>query len=256
MSNPNPCIENLALGRGKKPKLAHQSYKINLSAKDKDILEVIAEAYECTYGGKGSISALLTKIAREELLITPQVPHLYLTTLKPYTCKQVPLISLGIEQTDSIYKPLTLSYRVMSPMNALNEWYKTNKNLQPIGLPTRDSEKEGLKNYRKLPISIQKEDLILSVSSILKQNGLEEIEMETTFILFSENHRPFTPGIIEMSLLDEQGNKVYYPESKELIKTESNEKPDVSLTINHGKDKFFIKIVVGDEILLEAFECN
>ncbi|MFN9174338.1 MAG: hypothetical protein ACK58N_07450 [Synechocystis sp.] len=71
MSNPNPRIENLALGRGQKPKLGHQSYKFNISPEDKDRLEMIAEAYGCTYAGKGSISALLTKIARDELIIAP-----------------------------------------------------------------------------------------------------------------------------------------------------------------------------------------
>ena len=30
MSNPNPRIENLELGRGQKPKLGHQSYKFNI----------------------------------------------------------------------------------------------------------------------------------------------------------------------------------------------------------------------------------
>jgi hypothetical protein len=32
---------------------------------------MIAEAYNCTYAGKGSISALLAKIARDELIIAP-----------------------------------------------------------------------------------------------------------------------------------------------------------------------------------------
>jgi hypothetical protein len=71
MSNPNPRIENLALGRGQKPKLGHQSYKFNISPEDKDRLENIAEAYNCIYAGKGSISALLAKIARDELIIAP-----------------------------------------------------------------------------------------------------------------------------------------------------------------------------------------
>ena len=71
MSNPNPRIENLVLGRGQKPKLGHQSYKFNISPEDKDRLEMIAEAYNCTYAGKGSISALLAKIARDELIIAP-----------------------------------------------------------------------------------------------------------------------------------------------------------------------------------------
>jgi hypothetical protein len=71
MSNPNPRIENLALGRGQKPKLGHQSYKFNINPEDKDRLETIAEAYNCIYAGKGSISALLAKIARDELIIAP-----------------------------------------------------------------------------------------------------------------------------------------------------------------------------------------
>lgn len=75
MSNPNPRIENLELGRGQKPKLGHQSYKFNISPEDKDRLETIAEAYSCTYAGKGSISALLAKIARDELIIAPSTPY-------------------------------------------------------------------------------------------------------------------------------------------------------------------------------------
>jgi hypothetical protein len=71
MSNPNPRIENLALGRGQKPKLGHQSYKFNITPEEKDRLEMIAEAYGCFYAGKGSISALLAKIARDELIIAP-----------------------------------------------------------------------------------------------------------------------------------------------------------------------------------------
>jgi hypothetical protein len=75
MSNPNPRIENLALGRGQKPKLGHQSYKFNITPEDKDRLEMIAEAYGCTYAGKGSISALLARIARDELIITPSLSY-------------------------------------------------------------------------------------------------------------------------------------------------------------------------------------
>lgn len=75
MANPNPRIENLALGRGQKPKLGHQSYKFNISPEDKDRLETIAEAYGCVYAGKGSISALLAKIARDELIIAPSISY-------------------------------------------------------------------------------------------------------------------------------------------------------------------------------------
>ncbi len=75
MSNPNPRIENLALGRGQKPKLGHQSYKFNITPEDKDRLEMIAEAYGCIYAGKGSISALLAKIARDELIIAPSISY-------------------------------------------------------------------------------------------------------------------------------------------------------------------------------------
>jgi hypothetical protein len=75
MSNPNPRIENLALGRGQKPKLGHQSYKFNITPEDKDRLETIAEAYGCIYAGKGSISALLAKIARGELIIAPSISY-------------------------------------------------------------------------------------------------------------------------------------------------------------------------------------
>jgi hypothetical protein len=75
MSNPNPRIENLVLGRGQKPKLGHQSYKFNISPEDKDRLENIAEAYNCIYAGKGSISALLAKIAGGELIIAPSISY-------------------------------------------------------------------------------------------------------------------------------------------------------------------------------------
>ena len=75
MSNPNPRIENLALGRGQKPKLGHQSYKFNITPEDKDRLETIAEAYSCIYADKGSISALLAKIARGELIIAPSISY-------------------------------------------------------------------------------------------------------------------------------------------------------------------------------------
>ena len=75
MSNPNPPIENLALGRGQKPKLGHQSYKFNISPEDKDRLEMIAEAYNCTYAGKCSISSLLAKIAIYELIIAPSISY-------------------------------------------------------------------------------------------------------------------------------------------------------------------------------------
>ena len=75
MSNPNPRIENLELGRGQKPKLGRQSYKFNISPEDKDRLETIAEAYNCIYAGKGSISALLAKIARDELIIAPSISY-------------------------------------------------------------------------------------------------------------------------------------------------------------------------------------
>lgn len=75
MSNPNPRIENLALGRGQKPKLGHQPYKFNITPENKDQLETIAEAYGCVYAGKGSISALLAKIARGELIIAPSISY-------------------------------------------------------------------------------------------------------------------------------------------------------------------------------------
>ena len=36
---------------------------------------MIAEAYGCVYAGKGSISALLAKIARDELIIAPSISY-------------------------------------------------------------------------------------------------------------------------------------------------------------------------------------
>jgi hypothetical protein len=75
MANPNPRTDNLELGRGKKPQLGHKAYKLNLAPAVRRRLDKIAEAYDCTYAGKGSLSILLTKIADNRLMISPTLSY-------------------------------------------------------------------------------------------------------------------------------------------------------------------------------------
>ena len=74
MPNPNPKTGQLALGRGKRPKLNHQPVSMRMSSQVKQRLEEIAGAYDCFYGGKPQVSKLLEKIASGELLIVPAPP--------------------------------------------------------------------------------------------------------------------------------------------------------------------------------------
>jgi len=74
MSNPSPRTEFLAEGRGKRPKLNHVTLSVRVSPSTKSTLELIAERYQCEYGGKPWIGELLEKIGREELIIVPSPP--------------------------------------------------------------------------------------------------------------------------------------------------------------------------------------
>lgn len=74
MSNPNPKTEQLALGRGKRTKLNHETVSMRMSLETKESLEAIASRYNCFYGGKPWIAGLLEKISKGELLIVPAPP--------------------------------------------------------------------------------------------------------------------------------------------------------------------------------------
>lgn len=74
MANPNPKTEQLALGRGKRTKLNHETVSMRMSAETREALEAIASSYDCFYGGKPWIAGLLEKIGNGELLIVPAPP--------------------------------------------------------------------------------------------------------------------------------------------------------------------------------------
>ncbi len=74
MANPNPKTEQLALGRGKRKKLHHQTVAMRMSEHTKSALEEIALQYGCLHGGKPWIAGLLAKIGEGELLIVPAPP--------------------------------------------------------------------------------------------------------------------------------------------------------------------------------------
>lgn len=74
MVKTNSSLDNLRKGRGKKKKLGHKSYSIKLSPEDKKNVEGIAESFGCVYGNSGSISALLTKLATQELMVVATPP--------------------------------------------------------------------------------------------------------------------------------------------------------------------------------------
>lgn len=76
MPNPNPKTEQLALGRGKRPKLDNPTVAMRMSEETKEALEKIALQYGCVYGGKPWIAGLLAKIGDGELLIVPAPPKL------------------------------------------------------------------------------------------------------------------------------------------------------------------------------------
>lgn len=89
MANPNPKTEQLALGRGKRPKLNHQAVSMRMSINVKQSLEEIAGSYDCFYGGKPQISKLLEKIANGDLLVVPAPPVSHSkTVMKDYLNKK------------------------------------------------------------------------------------------------------------------------------------------------------------------------
>jgi len=74
MPNYNPKTEQLALGRGKRQKLDHETISMRVSPTTRQSLESIAINYNCLYGGKPQISGLLERIAMGDLLIVPAPP--------------------------------------------------------------------------------------------------------------------------------------------------------------------------------------
>ena len=76
MPNPNPKTEQLALGRGKRPRLNNQTVGMRMSKTTRQRLEQLAQSYNCLYGGKPQIAGLLEKIALGDLLIVPAPPSL------------------------------------------------------------------------------------------------------------------------------------------------------------------------------------
>lgn len=74
MPNPHPKTEQLALGRGKRPRLDNSTVAMRMSQETKAALEKIALQYECIYGDKPWIAGLLAKIGDGELLVVPAPP--------------------------------------------------------------------------------------------------------------------------------------------------------------------------------------
>ncbi len=70
----NSTRDNLALGRGKRPKLNHETVAMRMAPETKAALEAIAASYRCYYGGKPWIAGFLTKIAQGELIVVPAPP--------------------------------------------------------------------------------------------------------------------------------------------------------------------------------------
>jgi predicted DNA-binding protein len=70
VANSNPKVENLKLGRGKRPKLNNMTVGMRMSPETKERLEEIAEHFDCTYGGKPWIAGLLEKIGSSELIVS------------------------------------------------------------------------------------------------------------------------------------------------------------------------------------------
>lgn len=75
MSGLERKLENLKLGRGKRPKLNNQTVAMRMSGQTKESLKVIASQYGCFHGGDPWIAGLLTKIANGELIVVPAPPH-------------------------------------------------------------------------------------------------------------------------------------------------------------------------------------
>ena len=81
MPNSNPNLDNLKKGRGKKPKLGHKPFTVNLLPSEKDILDEIAKSFNCKHGKKGSLSRLLSKIATNELSVV-ETPKYFLEPIQ------------------------------------------------------------------------------------------------------------------------------------------------------------------------------
>lgn len=79
MSNPNPKLANLELGRGKRPKLSHTTVAMRMSDETRKRLEELAARHGCTYGTneeglpKPWIAGLLAKVGDGELIIVPSL---------------------------------------------------------------------------------------------------------------------------------------------------------------------------------------
>lgn len=75
MANPTPKTEQLALGRGKRPRLDNETICMRMSASIREAIEEIAESYDCYYGNKPWIAGLLQKIGSGELIVVPKPPE-------------------------------------------------------------------------------------------------------------------------------------------------------------------------------------
>lgn len=76
MANPNPNTDGLALGRGKRQKLDHDTVCMRLSPQTRKELDDIAAQYGCFYGGNPWLAGLLRKIGSGELVVMP-APETY-----------------------------------------------------------------------------------------------------------------------------------------------------------------------------------
>lgn len=74
MANPNPKTEQLALGRGKRPKIDNETVSMRMSLSTRRAIEEIAYSYNCIYGDKPWIAGLLEKIASGQLTVVPTPP--------------------------------------------------------------------------------------------------------------------------------------------------------------------------------------
>lgn len=93
MPNPNPNLDNLIKGRGKKPKLGHEQTTIRLTRAEKETIKLIAASFDCFYDGEGSISGLLSKIAHHDLAIVP-TPSYLAPTISIESIPQKPVVEL------------------------------------------------------------------------------------------------------------------------------------------------------------------
>jgi hypothetical protein len=106
MANHHPVLENLEKGRGKKSKLGHQPFTMNLLPSRKNNLEKIALSFDCKHGNKGSISQLLSRIADGELIIVKNPP----TWKSDHLCNGSTVYRDNVEETidDEIYSEIKI----------------------------------------------------------------------------------------------------------------------------------------------------